>query len=325
MSEHHQDHHHDRLHGHGHHHHGHGHHHGHAQHGGASLNRAFAIGTGLNLLFVVVEAVYGILADSMALLADAGHNLSDVLALVLAWGAMALARRGPTARFTYGLRSSSILAALVNAVLLLVVTGGIAWEAVTRLFSPVAVVADVVIWVAFAGIVVNASSAMLFAGQRKNDINVRGAFVHLAADAAISLAVVVAGVLMKFTGWAWLDPALGIALSIVIVVSTWGLLRDSVSLALNAVPAHIDPQRVREYLGSWEGVAEVHDLHIWAMSTTETALTVHLVMPRGYPGDACVALMVEELRQRFHVHHPTIQIETGDTAHTCPLAPGHLV
>jgi len=297
------------------------HHHG--AHDRHHVGRAFAAGIALNLAFVLVEAVYGVLAHSMALLADAGHNLSDVLALTLAWGASTLARREPSERFTYGLRSSSILVALLNAALLLVVTGGIAWEAITRLATPSPVAGATVIWVALAGILVNGAGAMLFARDRRHDINVRGAFLHLAADAAVSLGVVVAGIGIVLTGWLWLDPLTGLVIAAAIVWSTWGLLRDSVALALNAVPEHIDPRVVRAYLSTLAGVAEVHDLHIWAMSTTETALTVHLVIPGGHPGDAFMARVCRELRDRYHVHHATMQIETG--AHPCELAPDHVV
>jgi cobalt-zinc-cadmium efflux system protein len=284
---------------------------------------AFAVGIGLNFAFVVVEAVYGVLAHSMALLADAGHNLSDVFVLALAWGAGTLARRGPSERFTYGLRSSSILVALLNAALLLVVTGGIAWEAIKRLATPSPVGGETVIWVALAGIVINGASALLFARGRQRDVNIRGAFLHLAADAAVSLGVVVAGIGILYTGWLWLDPLAGLVIAAVIVWSTWSLLRDSVALALDAVPEHIDPRVVRGYLATLAGVTEVHDLHIWPMSTTETALTVHLVMPGGHPGDAFMAEACRELRAHYHVHHATIQIETG--AHPCELAPDHVV
>ena len=301
------------------------HDHDHGAHDPRYAGRAFAVGIGLNLAFVLVEAVYGVLAHSMALLADAGHNLSDVLALTLAWGASTLARREPSERFTYGLRSSSILVALLNATLLLVVTGGIAWEAINRLAAPAPapVAGETVIAVALVGILINAGSAMLFARGRRRDVNMRGAFLHLVADAAVSLGVVVAGIGIVFTGWLWLDPLTGLVIAVAIVWSTWGLLRDSVALALNAVPEHIDPRVVRTYLSRLAGVAEVHDLHIWAMSTTETALTVHLVMPGGHPGDAFTAEACKELRARYDVHHATIQIETG--AHPCELAPDHVV
>jgi len=314
-------------HDHEHHHHDHGdHRHGHhGQAHAANYTVAFAVGIGLNLAFVVIEVVYGILAHSMALLADAGHNLGDVLALALAWGASALARRGPSARFTYGLRSSSILAALFNGGLLLFVTGGIAWEAAQRLFEPAPVAGATVIWVALAGILINGTSAMLFARHSRDDINIRGAFLHLAADAAVSLATALAGAGILATGWLWLDPVTALAIAAVIVWSSWALLRDSVRMALNAVPGHIDPELVRGYLAKLQGVVEVHDLHIWGMSTTETALTVHLVMPQGHPGDAYMAELCGALRDKFHVHHATIQIEIGDRAHPCALAPDHVV
>src|SRR5581483_8643853 len=300
--------------------HDHDHHHPHgAHHEHGIRGAAFAAGIALNLAFVVVEAVYGVLAHSMALLADAGHNLGDVLALGIAWAASALSRREPSARFTYGLRSSSILAAL-----LLLVTGGIAWEAIQRLAEPVEVSAMTMVWVALAGIVVNGTSATLFARHR-HDINVRGAFLHLLADAAVSAGTVLAGLGIVATGWLWLDPVTGLVIAAAIVASTWTLLRDSVSLALNAVPGHIDPRGVRSYLSRLPGVTEVHDLHIWGMSTTETALTAHLVMPAGHPGDGYLATVCGELRGSFRVQHATIQIETGDTAHPCPLASDRVV
>jgi cobalt-zinc-cadmium efflux system protein len=306
---------------HEHHHHGHDHH-GHGHHAPRDFGAAFAVGIGLNFAFVVVEVVYGVLAHSMALLADAGHNLSDVLALALAWGASRLARREPSPRYTYGLRSTSILAALVNAALLLLVTGGIVWESILRLADPEPVASKTVMWVALAGIVVNAVSAIPFA-KSGGDLNIRAAFQHLAADAAVSLGVVIAAVLTLYTGWLWLDPVMGIAIAVTIIVGTWGLLRDSVTMALDAVPPHIDPAGVRAYLAKLSGVAEVHDLHIWAMSTTETALTVHLVMPKGHPGDGFTAEICKELRDHYHVHHTTVQIETG--AQPCVLAPDHVV
>jgi cobalt-zinc-cadmium efflux system protein len=311
------DHHHE--HDHAHHSRGNGGHHHHAP---RNFGFAFAVGIGLNFAFVVVEAVYGVLAHSMALLADAGHNLSDVLALALAWGASRLARREPSVRYTYGLRSTSILAALFNAALLLLVTGGIVLESIQRLVEPEPVASKTVMWVALVGIVVNTVSAVPFA-KSGGDLNVRAAFLHLAADAAVSLGVVLAALLTLHTGWLWVDPVAGIAIALVIIVGTWGVLRDSVTLALNAVPPHIDPTNVRAYLSKLTGVSEVHDLHIWAMSTTETALTVHLVMPKGHPGDAFTAEICKELREHHRVHHATIQIETG--AQPCELAPDHVV
>jgi cobalt-zinc-cadmium efflux system protein len=302
----------------------HDHHHHHAPKT-QGHDRAFAIGIALNLAFVAVESVYGVLAHSMALLADAGHNLGDVLALALAWGASALGRREPSQRYTYGLRSSSILAALFNAMLLMLVVGGIAVEAVQRLMNPVAVATMTVIWVALCGIVVNTVTALLFLRGREHDLNVKGAFLHMAADAGVSLGVVLAGVGMLYTGWTWLDPAMSLAIAAVIVGSTWGLLRDSLNLALHAVPAGIDTEQIRKFLCGLEGVAEIHDLHIWGMSTTETALTVHLVLPSGHPGDHYITQVGRELHDRFGVGHATIQVETGDELHPCVLAPDHVV
>jgi len=301
----------------------HGHHH--HTHGQPRHDRAFALGIALNLGFVVIESVYGVLSHSMALLADAGHNLSDVLALALAWGAGVLGRREPSQRFTYGLGSSTILAALVNAMLLMLVVGGIALEAVQRLMNPVPVAGATVIWVALCGIVVNGVTALFFLRGSEHDLNLRGAFVHMAADAAVSLGVVLAGVGMLYTGWGWLDPAMSLAIAAVIVGSTWGLLRDSVNLSLHAVPPRIDTRLIREYFSGLTGVADIHDLHIWGMSTTETALTVHLVMPDGHPSDRFIAQVANELRQHFGIGHATIQVETGDALHPCPLAPDDVV
>lgn len=299
-------------------------HHDHA-HEHAGHGRAFAVGIVLNLGFVAIESVYGVLAHSMALLADAGHNLSDVLALALAWGASILGRRVPSRRFTYGLGSSTILAALVNSMLLMLVVGGIAVEAMQRLLNPVPVATLTVIWVALGGIVVNTATALLFLRGREHDLNVRGAFLHMAADAAVSLGVVLAGVAMLYTGWAWLDPAMSLVIAAVIVGGTWGLLRDSANLALHAVPPRIDTALIRAYFSGLAGVAEFHDLHIWGMSTTDTALTVHLVMPDGHPSDRFIAEVADELRERFGIGHATIQVETGDALHPCVLAPDHVV
>jgi cobalt-zinc-cadmium efflux system protein len=304
-------------------------HHGHAheqqgrKHQGHE--RAYAVGIALNLGFVAIESVYGVLSHSMALLADAGHNLSDVLALALAWGAGVLGRREPSHRFTYGLGSSTILAALVNAMLLMLVVGGIAVEAVQRLMNPVPVAATTVIWVALCGTVVNAVTALFFLRDREHDLNVRGAFLHMAADAAVSLGVVLAAVGMLYSGWAWLDPVMSLAVAAVIVGSTWDLLRDSVNLSLHAVPPRIDTGLIRGYFSGLAGVAEFHDLHIWGMSTTEAALTVHLVMPSGHPGDHFIAQVANELHASFGIGHATIQVETGDERHPCPLAPDDVV
>ncbi len=293
---------------------------GHHHHGDpAQQGRAFVIAIALNSVFVVVEFVYGFIANSTALMADAGHNLSDVLGLVLALGAVVLARRPPSARYTYGLRSSSILAAVANAMFLLLACGAIAWEAVSRFTQPHVVAGTTVMVVAAAGIVVNGASAWLFMRGSKGDINVRGAYLHMLADAAVSLGVVVAGLLMLQTGWYWLDPLVSLVIVAVIVIGTWSLLLESMQMALSAVPRNIDAQAVERYLLALPGVSAIHDLHIWAMSTTETALTVHLVVPAGYPGDTVVDGIMSELKQTFSIHHSTLQIEQGTTDHTCAL------
>ena len=293
-------------------------------HGPADYGRAFAIGVTLNVTLVVAQAVYGVMANSVALLADAAHNLSDVLGLLLAWGAIILARRRPSRRFTYGLRGSSILAALVNGAFLLLATGGIAWEAIQRFAQQEPVEGTTVIIVAALGIAVNTATALLFMSGRKSDLNIRGAFLHMAADAIVSLGVLLAGIGIVYTGWLWLDPVTSLVISVVIVAGTRGLLRDSVRLALHAVPEGIEAERVRDYLAGVPGVLDVHDLHIWGMSTTDTALTAHLVMPHGYPGDSVLAGVTERLRHQFNICHATIQVET-DASHACALAPDHVV
>lgn len=293
-------------------------------HAPASFGRAFAIGIALNVAFVLVEAGTGIASGSVALLADAGHNLSDVLSLVVAWVAGALARRPPSQRFTYGLGGSSILAALFNAVFLLVVIGGLSWEALWRLFDPEPVKVGTVMLVAAAGIAVNGITATLFASGRKGDINIRGAFLHMVADAAVSAGVVLAGLVMALTGWMWLDPAVSLVINAIIVWGTWSLLRDATAMSLGAVPPAIEPERVRDYLRQRPGVAAIHDLHIWPMSTTENALTAHLVMPAGHPGDAFLHESAEELHGRFGIGHVTLQIEVSVNV-CCRLAPEHVV
>lgn len=312
---------HDHDHGHGH---GHGHRHGHA-HAPKDFGRAFLFGIVLNTGFVIAEVVYGILGNSIALLADAGHNLSDVLGLLLAWGASVLVKRIPSTRFTYGLRSTSILAALINAALLLFVTGGIAWEALLRFNHPSQVDGFTVIVVATLGIAINLGTALLFMSGRKGDLNVRAAFMHMMGDAVISAGVVIAGAIILFTGWQWLDPAVSLIISALVILGTWGLLRDSINLALHGVPEGINAVTVRHFLASIDGVTEVHDLHIWGMSTTETALTVHLVMPAGYPGDAFRNDVCSALREQFKIAHSTIQIELADSSHACELASADVV
>lgn len=293
-------------------------------HAQGSFGRAFAIGIALNITFVIVEGVFGVLGNSVALLADAGHNLSDVLGLVIAWGASILARRPPSLRFTYGLRSTSILAALFNAMFLLVAVGAIAWEALQRLSQPAPVAGVTVMVVAALGIVINGVTAWLFASGRKGDINIRGAFLHMAADAAVSAGVVAAGAAILLTGWLWLDPIVSLAIAVIIVWGTWGLLRESVAMSLGAVPAGIDRAAVQAYLAGLPGVSNVHDLHIWGMSTTDTALTAHLVVLGGHPGDSFLMHAASEMATRFGIGHTTLQVETSaDTA--CQLAPDHIV
>ncbi|MEE7475240.1 cation diffusion facilitator family transporter [Methylobacterium hispanicum] len=299
--------------------HGHGHGHGHS-HGGAgqghghvhapaSFGTAFALGIGLNTAFVLIEAGYGWASNSMSLVADAGHNLSDVLGLAVAWTASVLVRRRPSARFTYGLRGSSILAALFNGVFLLVAVGAILWEAAWRLVHPEPVAGVTVMVVAGIGILINGFTAWLFAAGAKGDINIRGAFLHMAADAAVSAGVVLAGLAIWLTGRTWIDPAVSLVIGGLIVWASWGLLRDSVTMSLAAVPPGIDPEAVEGWLRARPGVAALHDLHIWPMSTTETALTAHLVMAGGHPGNAFLVEAAESLRTRFGIHHATLQIE----------------
>ena len=305
-------------------HHGHSHGHDHS-HAPKDFGMAFAVGTALNAAFVLIEAGFGFAANSMALLADAGHNLSDVVGLLVAWGASALVKRPPTARFTYGLGSSSILAALANAIILLVAVGAIALEATQRFVTPEPVAGKTVMIVAAIGIIINTFTAWLFMAGRKDDLNVRGAFLHMAADAAISLGVVIAGAAMLLTGWQWVDPVVSIAISAVIVWGTWGLLKESVNSALHAVPAGIDPAAVRGHLETLPGVAAIHDLHIWPMSTTETALTCHLVMPAGHPGDRFTAAVAKTLKDSYRIGHATLQIELGEAGCDCALKPDHVV
>lgn len=297
--------------------HGHEEGHGHAHGGGTPAGLAFAVGIGLNTLFVVVESVYGIAAQSMALVADAAHNLSDVLGLILAWFAVRLAARKPSGRRTYGYRKGTILSALANAVLLLAAVGAIAWEAVGRFARPEPVQGGVVMLVAAIGVAINGISAFLFVSGSKHDINLRGAFLHLAADAAVSLGVVVTGFIVTRTGWNWLDPTASIAISAVVLFSTWGLLKSSLNLVLDAVPEHIDPEAVRTYLRELPGVTEVHDLHIWAMSSTEVALTAHLVMPSEACAPPFLRVIEKELHERFRIEHTTIQVEPLESGDPC--------
>lgn len=322
-SSHHDGHHHDHAdHAHDHAHDDHAHH-GH-HHAPIDFGRAFLIGITLNTAFVGIEGLYGYLANSTALLADAGHNLSDVLGLATAWIAAVLSKRAPTARYTYGLRNTSILAALANAVLLLIACGAILLEAVQRLIEPEPVKSTTIIVVAAIGILVNGATAWLFASGQKGDINIRGAYLHMMADAGVSAGVVIAGLIIMQTGWLWVDPLTSLAVVGVIVWSTWSLLRESTAMSLAAVPASIDPVAVRALLASRPGVSSIHDLHIWPMSTTETALTAHLVTPGGHPGDGFLVETCQLLQEHFRINHSTIQIEISEHSN-CALAPDHVI
>ncbi len=311
---------------HQHHHHGHddGHVHGHVGHSHAPdrFGFAFAAGVTLNTVFVIVELAFGYVANSLALISDAIHNFSDVIALLLAWGAAWLAGRQPTQRHTYGYRRASILAALFNAGLLFVAVGGIAVEAINRIQEPAVVAGWTVVVVAAFGIIINGATALLFMRGRHNDLNIRGAYLHMAADAGVSFGVVVAALLIMATGWLWLDPAISLCIAAVVLASGWGLAKDSVNLALDGVPKGIELAQVEAYLNRLEGVTELHDLHIWAMSTNETALTAHLVCPGGY-NDLFLHQVCEELSRRFNIHHATLQIEAS--SEVCKLAPAEVV
>jgi len=295
---------------------GHSHGHGHC-HAPADFGRAFAIGVILNTAFVIVEAIYGFLSGSMALVADAGHNLSDVLGLLIAWGASIAAKKPPSARFTYGLKSSTILAAFANAMLLLIAIGAILYETLHRFVDPVEPAGWTMIWVAGIGIVINTVTALMFMRGREHDLNIRGAFLHMAADALVSVGVVIAGAAILFTGFILIDPIVSLIIVAVVAWSTWGLLRDSVKMGLLGVPDSVDEGQVSDYLAGLPGVETVYDLHIWPMSTTETALTAHLVMPAGHPGDEFLRNAAFELEQGFHIHHSTLQLEQQRNGSGC--------
>jgi cobalt-zinc-cadmium efflux system protein len=311
-------------HDHHHHDHGHSHSHGHVGHSHAPdhFGFAFAVGVTLNTVFVIAELVFGYAANSLALISDAVHNFSDVISLLLAWAALWLARKQPTQQHTYGYRRASILAALVNAGLLLIAVGGIAVEAINRIQAPAAVAGWTVVLVAALGILVNGGTALLFMRGRHGDLNIRGAYLHMAADAGVSFGVVVAAFVIMATGWLWVDPAISLCIAAVVLASGWGLARDSVNLALDGVPKGIELAKVKNYLVTLEGVTELHDLHIWAMSTNETALTAHLVRPAGF-NDAFLHGVCEELSHRFNIHHATLQIEAS--SEVCKLAPAEVV
>jgi len=286
----------------------------------ASYGRAFAIGIFLNVAFVIVEAGFGFATNSLALLADAGHNLSDVLGLLMAWGGYTLAKVAPSRTRTYGWRGSTILAALFNALLLMVAIGGITWEAIGRISNPDDVAAPVIIGVALVGVVINTATALLFVRGRKGDLNIRGAYLHMAADALLSLGVVVAGIIIAATGWYWVDPLTSLLIAAVILIGTWGLFKESINLAMAGVPSSIDPDDVSDFLHSIPGVTGVHDLHIWAMSTTEIALTAHLVKPDSGDEDGLLKETAAELHHTFDISHTTIQIERSVDASNCGQA-----
>jgi cobalt-zinc-cadmium efflux system protein len=284
-----------------------------------------AAGVGLNTLFVIIEAGCGLWAGSLALLADAGHNAGDVIGLLLAWGASRLARRPPSRRYTWGFRRTTIYAALVNAVLLLIACGAILWEAWHRLRSPAPVAGPVMIAVAAVGVAINTLTALLFMRGRERDANLRGAFLHMAADAAVSVGVVVAGIAIMLTGRTWIDPLVSIAITVAIVVGTWDLFRESIDLALDAVPRGVDPDAITAALTSIPGVGEVHDLHIWAASTSEVSLTAHLVVPDAAGHESVLAAATDLLRDRFQIAHTTIQLEAEDACRCCVQRPAEVL
>ncbi len=291
----------------------------HPHHAPDRYSGAFAIGVALNVLFVVIEAGYGFVAGSLALLADAGHNLSDVLGLLLAWGAGSLATRRATDRRTYGFRKVTVMAALASATLLLVALGGIAWEAVQRFLEPRPVTGLTIIAVAAIGVVINTVTALLFIRGQRHDLNVRGAFLHMAADAAVSLGVVLAGAVILIGGWLWVDPVTSLMIVAVVFASTWGLLRDSLNYATDAVPENIDMDSIRQYLLGLDSVADLHDLHVWPLSTTETALTVHLVVTVDCLDNEFLQRVQQDLHDRFGIEHATIQVETMQSGSYCLL------
>ncbi|MEE4175208.1 MAG: cation diffusion facilitator family transporter [Xanthomonadales bacterium] len=293
----------------------HDHHHHHAT---PDFNRAFLVGVILNVIFVLVEALFGWWSNSLALLTDAGHNLSDVVGLLLAWGAAVLAQQTPSLRRTYGYSRATILASVASGLLLLGAVVAIAWEAVARIFEPVETAGMTIMVVAGVGVVINTATALMFLRGKDSDLNIRGAYLHMAADAAVSLGVVVAGALILWGGWLWVDPVISLVIAGVILGSAWGLLRESLNLAVDAVPPDIDPEAVRAHLADLPGVAGLHDLHIWALSTTDSALTAHLVMTPMPDSDRFLNEVAESLRERFGISHATIQLERGEPDVTCP-------
>ncbi len=303
--------------------HSHDHHHHH--HAPKNYNNAFIIGIALNFIFVIVEAVYGFFSHSLALMADAGHNLSDVAGLLLAWGAFWLVRKKPNTQFTFGLRKSTIFSALLNSIILLMAVGIIIWEAIHRLFSPNIIESKTVMIVAGIGILVNAMTALLFFKDKDDDMNIKGAYLHMAADALISLGVVISALIISYTSWYWLDPIISIVISLIIIYGTWDLLVGSLKLSMDAVPEGINPLEVKKYLESLEYVTDVHDLHIWGLSTTETALSVHLTVKNNIIDNKNLVQINEHLKKHFKIHHPTIQIEIFDENFECHLKPEDVV
>ncbi len=297
-------------------------HHSHSHHV-ASYNRAFAIGIALNLIFVVLEVIYGLLSESLALIADAGHNLSDVFSLILAWGASFLAKKAATEKRTYGLRKATVMASLGSAILLLVALGGIAWEALNRFSDPAPVAGMTVIVVATIGVVINTVTALLFFSGQKDDLNIKGAFLHMAADAVVSLGVVVAGLFILFYGWVWIDPVISLIIVAVILVGTWGLLKDSMNYALDAVPDSVDIPALKQYFNGLDSVERIHDLHVWPLSTTEIALTVHLVVSDGTTDNRFLCNLQQHLHNHFGIAHSTIQIESAGEEQNCMLDNRH--
>lgn len=285
--------------------HDHSHHHHHQP---ANYGKAFAIGIGLNVLYVIVETFYGLRINSSALLADAGHNATDVISLLLAWAATWVAQKRPSGKYTYGLRKTTIMASLVNGLLIFAAAGLILWDAIEKIQNPVAIPGNTLMIVAAIGIVVNTGTALLFMKGQKDDLNIKGAFLHMAADAGVTLAVLIGGLVMKYTGAYWVDPVLSFLIVVVIIYSAWGLLRDSVNLAIDAVPKDIDCEKVETFLENIDKVREVHDLHIWALSTTQTALTAHLVVPEDHD-DNFIFKIRDQLKEKFNIDHSTLQIE----------------
>lgn len=300
-------------------------HHAHHHAPPSGFDKRYAIGAGINMLFVIAELGFGIISNSLGLIADAAHNFSDVIGLLLAWGGMWLSRFRPTEKHTYGYSGASILAALGNAALLFVAIGGIIVHAVQRFFEPAAVESHTIIWVALIGIVINGATAMMFHKDQAHDINVRGAYLHMVADAAISLGVVIAGVVISYTGWLWVDPVVSLLIAGIIIIGTWQLAKQALHLSLAGVPPHIDRNGVFEYLSTLPGVTEVHDLHIWAMSTTKTALTAHLIRPEAGIDDSFLHMVTGELESRFNIQHPTLQVEKGGHPDSCRFAPAEVI